>query len=81
VPCEGDERTAEIEADLYVLNASRQPHGLAEFMIQRADVEKLVPSALEELVFYAHPSVGSRASSPDKRQQSDLPPFFGPRIK
>ena len=53
-------RVFEREADLYGLNASREPHGLAEFMVQVSDAVKFEPSALEEIVFHTHPSPVSR---------------------
>lgn len=53
-------REQEAEADLYGLNASRQPFGLAEFMIRDADAERLDPPAIEEWAFYTHPSARNR---------------------
>ena len=49
-------RTAETEADLYGLNASREPDGFAEAIFKLAEYRKLEPGRLEELVFYHHPS-------------------------
>ncbi len=53
-------REQEAEADNYGINASRQPFGLAEFMIRDADAAKLDPSWLEEWLFYDHPSARQR---------------------
>lgn len=53
-------RQQEIEADLFGLNASRQPLALAEFMIRDADTGQLEPSRIEEWAFYSHPSPRSR---------------------
>lgn len=53
-------REQEAEADNYGINASRQPFGLAEFMIRDADAAKLDPSAIEEWLFYDHPSARQR---------------------
>jgi STE24 endopeptidase len=53
-------RAFEREADLYGLNTSREPHGLAEFIVQVSDAVKFEPSALEEVVFHTHPSPVSR---------------------
>jgi STE24 endopeptidase len=49
-------RTDEAEADLFGLNASRQPDGMAEASLMLAEYRKLRPSALEEWVFFDHPS-------------------------
>jgi len=49
-------RTAESEADLYGLNASREPDGFAEAIFKLAEYRKLEPGRLEELIFYHHPS-------------------------
>jgi len=56
----GITRAQETEADLYGLNASRQPLGLAEFMIRDGDAGRLDPSRIEEMVFYTHPSGRNR---------------------
>ena len=53
-------RRQEIEADLFGLNASRQPLALAEFMIRDADTGQLEPSPIEEWAFYSHPSPRNR---------------------
>jgi STE24 endopeptidase len=53
-------RVYERQADLYGLNASRAPHGLAEFVIHDADTARLAPSALEYALFYDHPSDAER---------------------
>jgi STE24 endopeptidase len=53
-------RAQEKEADLYGLNASRQPLAVAEFMIRDADARRLDPSWIEETVFYTHPSGRNR---------------------
>jgi STE24 endopeptidase len=56
----GITREQEAEADLYGLNASQQPLGLAEFMLRDADAGRLDPSRIEEMVFYTHPSARNR---------------------
>jgi STE24 endopeptidase len=53
-------RTQEFEADMYGLNASRQPDGFAEVTLKLSDYRKLEPGTLEELVFYDHPSGRTR---------------------
>jgi STE24 endopeptidase len=47
---------AEAEADLYGLNAAREPHGFATVAMRLGAYRKLEPSKLEELIFYDHPS-------------------------
>ena len=56
-------RTLEIEADMYGLNASRQPDGFAEVSLKLSDYRKLDPGKLEELVLYDHPSGRTRIFS------------------
>jgi STE24 endopeptidase len=53
-------RQQEIEADLFGLNASREPLALAEFMIRDSDTWQVDPSPLEEWAFYHHPSARHR---------------------
>ena len=47
---------AEVEADLYGLNTAREPHGFATVAMRLGAYRKLEPSALEEWLFYDHPS-------------------------
>ena len=49
-------RSAETEADLFGLNASREPDGFAEAMLKLAEYRKLEPGAAEEFIFFDHPS-------------------------
>ena len=56
----GIQREDEAEADLFGLNASRQPLGLAEFMIRDADVHPLAPGAFVEWALYTHPAPAKR---------------------
>ncbi|MBK7971850.1 MAG: M48 family metalloprotease [Deltaproteobacteria bacterium] len=49
-------RTAESEADLFGLNAAREPHAFASVAVKLASYRKLAPTALEEAIFYDHPS-------------------------
>ena len=50
----------EQEADLYGVNASQQPDGFARAALKLADYRKLAPGALEEAVFFDHPSGRTR---------------------
>jgi STE24 endopeptidase len=56
-------RTAEVEADLYGLNASREPDGFAEAIFKLAEYRKLKPGEIEELIFFDHPSGYNRIYS------------------
>ena len=49
-------RSAEIEADLFGLNAAREPDGFAEAIFKLAEYRKLEPGAVEEFIFFDHPS-------------------------
>jgi len=49
-------RTQEHEADMYGLNASRQPDGMAQAAIHLGEYRKMSPGTVEEWVFYDHPS-------------------------
>jgi STE24 endopeptidase len=49
-------RTQEYEADIYGLNAARQPDGEAEVDLLLGEYRKMDPTALEEFVFFDHPS-------------------------
>jgi len=53
-------RTQEHEADMYGLNASRQPDGFAQAAIHLGEYRKMSPGTLEEWVFYDHPSGRNR---------------------
>lgn len=49
-------RTQEAEADAFGLNAARQPDGFAQAAIHLSEYRKMEPGALEEILFYDHPS-------------------------
>jgi STE24 endopeptidase len=53
-------RTTETEADIFGLNACRQPEGFAEVALMLAEYRKLSPSPLEEWIFFDHPSGRNR---------------------
>ena len=53
-------RTTEAEADIFGLNAARQPDGFASTALKLAEYRKLSPGPWEEIVFYDHPSGRSR---------------------
>lgn len=49
-------RTTEAEADAFGLNAAREPQGFAMASMRLSTYRKLSPGALEEFLFYDHPS-------------------------
>jgi len=53
-------RTQEAEADIFGLNAARQPDGVATVALKLAEYRKLSPGPFEELVFFDHPSGRNR---------------------
>ncbi len=53
-------RTQEVEADMFGLNAARQPDAMASLALKLGEYRKLDPGALEELVFFDHPSGRAR---------------------
>jgi STE24 endopeptidase len=53
-------RTLEAQADIFGLNAARQPDGFALAALKLGEYRKLDPSPLEEFVFYDHPSGRTR---------------------
>jgi STE24 endopeptidase len=56
-------RTQEKEADMFGLNASRQPDGFAQAAIHLSEYRKMRPGPVEEWVFYDHPSGYNRIHS------------------
>ena len=53
-------RTNESEADIFGLNAARQPDGFAEVALQLSEYRKMSPGPIEEWIFYDHPSGRTR---------------------
>ncbi len=53
-------RTAEAQADIFGLNAARQPDAFATVTLKLSEYRKLDPTPLEEFVFYDHPSGRTR---------------------
>lgn len=56
-------RTMEFEADMYGLNAARQPDGEANVDMLLGEYRKLDPGAVEEFIFYDHPSGRTRITA------------------
>lgn len=53
-------RWAEVEADRFSLETAREPDGLARALVKTIEYRAATPGRLEEMLFYTHPSVGSR---------------------
>ncbi len=49
-------RINEVEADIYGLNASRQPDGFSEAILGLSEYRKMQPGYWEEIIFFDHPS-------------------------
>jgi STE24 endopeptidase len=56
-------RTQEYEADMYGLNASRQPDGFAQAAIHLGEYRKMSPGPVEEWLFFDHPSGRNRINA------------------
>jgi Zn-dependent protease with chaperone function len=53
-------RAAENQADAFGLDAAQEPYGFASVAMRLGTYRKLEPGALEELIFYDHPSGRAR---------------------
>jgi STE24 endopeptidase len=53
-------RMHEMEADMFGLNAARQPDGFAEAALKLSEYRKMEPGPIEEWIFYDHPSGATR---------------------
>ena len=56
-------RISEQEADMFGLNAARQPDGFASTAIKLSEYRKIDPTPLEEIIFFDHPSGHTRVQS------------------
>jgi STE24 endopeptidase len=66
-------RTDEYEADIFGLNAARQPDAFAAVALKLGDYRKLDPTPLEEFVFFDHPSGRTRIYSAMRFKAEQLP--------
>jgi STE24 endopeptidase len=66
-------RTTEARADAFGLDAAKEPHGFASVAIRLSTYRKLEPGALEEVIFYDHPSGRARVER-SMRWLKDHPP-------
>lgn len=70
-------RTEEREADMYGLNASRQPDGFAQAAIHLGEYRKMKPGPIEEWIFFDHPSGYNRiyAAMRWKAENQNIPGY------
>ncbi len=68
----GISRTTESEADIFGLNAAREPDGFASVAMKVSDYRKIDPTPLEEILFYDHPSGKTRILMAMKWKQEHL---------
>jgi len=71
-------RTSEQEADMYGLNASRQPDGFAQAAIHLGEYRKMNPGPFEEWVFFDHPSGRTRIYNAMRWKAENLQLFKSP---
>ncbi|HZI63320.1 MAG TPA: M48 family metallopeptidase [Thermoanaerobaculia bacterium] len=67
-------RINEVEADIFGLNASREPDGFAEVSLKLGEYRKLAPGPLEEAIFFDHPSGRNRILMAMRWKAEHLPP-------
>jgi STE24 endopeptidase len=65
-------RMHEKEADMFGLNAARQPDGFAQAAIHLSEYRKMRPGPLEERIFFDHPSGYDRIHSAMKGENLEL---------
>ena len=68
-------RTNEHEADMYGINASRQPDGFAQAAIHLGEYRKMSPGPVEEWIFFDHPSGRNRIKAAMRWKAENLQLF------
>ncbi len=71
-------RTEEIEADMFGLNAARQPDGMARAALHLGEYRKMRPGPIEEFVFFDHPSGYNRIHRAMQWKKENLSLFEPP---
>ena len=71
-------RTSEYEADMYGLNTSRQPDGMAQAAIHLGEYRKMNPGPVEEWIFFDHPSGRNRIFAAMRWKAENLKLFNPP---
>jgi STE24 endopeptidase len=69
-------RIQEYEADMYGLNASRQPDGFAQAAIHLGEYRKMSPGRVEEWIFFDHPSGRNRIYAAMRWKAENVPLFM-----
>jgi STE24 endopeptidase len=67
-------RVAESQADAFGLDVAREPHGFASVAMRLSTYRKLEPGAMEELVFFDHPSGRARVERSMRWLANNPPP-------
>jgi STE24 endopeptidase len=73
-------RFAEHQADAFGLDAAREPHGFASTAMRLSSYRKLEPSALEEVIFFNHPS-GRKRVERAMRWLAEHPPASAATVR
>lgn len=71
-------RVQEHEADMYGINTSRQPDGMAQAAIHLGEYRKMSPGPLEEWILYDHPSGRTRIYDAMRWKAENLQLFTQP---
>jgi STE24 endopeptidase len=71
-------RVMEADADHFSMVHANEPDGMAKALIKTAEYRAPSPSALEEFVFYDHPSVGARIRAAMDWKAAHMPPAVDP---
>jgi STE24 endopeptidase len=66
-------RMQEMEADMFGLNAARQPDGFAEAALKLGEYRKMEPGPIEEWIFFDHPSGATRIHCAMRWKAANLP--------
>ncbi len=66
-------RVAEVEADAFGINLSREPTGMAQAALKLGTYRKLDPTPLEEFIFFDHPSGRARIRMAMDWKAANLP--------
>jgi STE24 endopeptidase len=74
-------RTQEFEADVFGLNAARQPDGFAEAALQLSEYRKMQPGPIEEFIFFDHPSGATRIRTAMRWKAENLPPHSDASVR
>jgi STE24 endopeptidase len=74
-------RSQEYEADMYGINASRQPDGFAQAAIHLGEYRKMSPGPVEEYIFYDHPSGRGRIFAAMQWKSQNLKLYLPAAVK